>query len=61
MASIQEEMTEQFPFLRPSELNGRLFSAVDQSQNLLGTSSRMWATFSLCLRFIALIVFRFIM
>jgi len=46
-------MTKKCKFLRPFELNGRSLSTVDQSQNLSGTTSRMWATFSLCLRFIA--------
>ena len=50
-------MTEKCRFLRPSELNGRSLSAVDQSQNLLGTTSRMLAIFSICFRFIALILF----
>ena len=57
MDRIQEEMTKKYRFLRPSEMNWRSFSAVDQSQNLLGTTSRMWATFILSLIFIALIVF----
>ena len=50
-------MTEKGRFLCPSEFNGRSLSAVDQSQNLLGTTSRIWATLSLCLRSIALTVF----
>ena len=57
MARIQKEMTKKCRYLRPFELNGRSLIAVDQSKNLLNTTSRMWATYSLCLRFIALIVF----
>ena len=40
-------MTEKFGFLRPSELNGRSISAVEQSQNFLGSILKMWATFRL--------------
>ena len=57
MSHIQEEMTKKCRFLSPFELNGRSLSAANQSQNLLGTTSRIRATFSLCLVFIALIVF----
>ena len=60
MARNQEEITKKCRFLRPFELTGHSLSAVDQSQNMLGTTSRMQATFSLCLRSIALIVFDFL-
>ena len=51
MVRIQEEITNKRRFLRPFEFNG-LSLAVDQSQNLFGTTSRMWATVGLCLKFI---------
>ena len=54
---MQEDMSEKNRFLRPSCSNGCSLSAVDQPRNLLGTTLRMCATFSLCLRYIALIVF----
>ena len=57
MVRIQEEMTKACRFLRPFELNGRPLSAVDQSQNVLDNTSRMWTLFSLCLRFITIIFF----
>ena len=57
MACIQKELTKKYRFLRPFELNGCSLNAVDQSRNLLDTTSKMWANFSLCLRFIASIVF----
>ena len=58
MTRIEEkEIIKKYRFLLSFELNGRSLSAVDQSQNLLDTISRMWVTFSLCLRFIAVIVF----
>ena len=37
-------MTKKGRCLRPSELNGRSLRVVDQSQNLLATTIRMWAT-----------------
>ena len=57
MARIQEEMTKKCRFLRQFELNRRLLSAVDQSQNSLGTTPGMWTIFIICLKFTALIVF----
>ena len=50
-------MTKDGEFLRTSEMNVRSLSAVDQSQNLLGTTLQIWATFCICFVFIALIVF----
>ena len=38
MYHIQEEMTEKGQYLNPFELKGRSLSAVDQSQNLLGST-----------------------
>ena len=50
-----EKITKKGSFIRPFELNERLLSAEDQSRNLLGTTSQMWATFGLCLKCIALL------
>ena len=44
-------------FLCPSELIVRSLRSVDQTQNLLGTTTQLWATLSLCFRSIVLIVF----
>ena len=55
MARIQEEMTKKGRFLRPSELNGRSLSVIDQFQDLMGTAIRSWKTFNFCFRIIALI------
>ena len=41
MARTQEDMTKKCEYLRPFQLNEHFFSAVDQSENLLGTNSRM--------------------
>ena len=57
MNRIQEEMTEKGRFLCPSKLNEGQLSAIDQSQNFLFSTLRMWATCSLCLRIISMIVF----
>ena len=43
MARIQEEITKTGRFLRPSELNWRLLSAINLSQNLLGTLSEIYS------------------
>ena len=48
---------EKCRFLSPFELNRRSVGTVHQSQKLLGTTSKISANFSLCLRFIASIVF----
>ena len=42
MARIQEEVNKKGRFLRPSELKMYSLSAVDQSQNLLGTLSEIY-------------------
>ena len=51
------KMSRKCRYLRLSELNGRLLSAGHHSQNLFGNTLQTWATFSLCLRFIDLLVF----
>ena len=56
MAFIQEEITKKGLFLRPSKLNGCSLRIVDPSQNLLGTTIRMWSTFSFCVGIKALIL-----
>ena len=52
-----EKMAKKCRFSHPFELNWLSLSAVNQHQNLLGTTSGMCVTFSPWLRFIALIVF----
>ena len=52
MARIQKYTTKKVRFLRRSELNGTL----SLSQKLSDTTLRLWATFSLCSRIIALII-----
>ena len=42
----ENRITEKGLFLRPSELNGRSLRAVEQCQNFLGATIRMWETFS---------------
>ena len=56
MARIQEEITNKGQFLRPFGLNGRTLRVVNPSQNLLGTTTRMWTTFSFCFRILALTI-----
>ena len=53
---IQEEISKKCRYLRLSKLKG-VSVPRHHSQNLFGNTLQMWATFSLCLRFIALLVF----
>ena len=57
MIRIQEKMTKNYRFARPSEQNRRGPSVVYQFQNLVDTTTRMLATFNFCFRFVALMDF----